>query len=64
MKLPVKLFVRLQLFLGDRRGATAIEYCLLAGLIAIGLVGALSSMGESANGMFLRANEGFNRTPA
>lgn len=59
MKLSVKLLVRLQTFLGDRRGATVIEYCLIAGLIAIGLVGALTTVGDSANGMYMRANEGF-----
>ena len=38
----------------DKRGATAIEYGLLAGLIAMGLIGGLSLLGSGTNGMWGR----------
>ena len=36
----------------DKRGATAIEYGLLAGLIAIGMIAGLSTLGGGTNGMW------------
>jgi pilus assembly protein Flp/PilA len=36
----------------DRRGATAIEYGLLAGLIAVAMIAGLSSLGGGAGGMW------------
>lgn len=39
-------------FLRDRKGGTAIEYGLIAGLITIGLIGAMSFWGDSANDMY------------
>lgn len=36
----------------DRRGATAIEYGLIAALIAIAMMGGLSKLGGGANGMW------------
>ena len=36
----------------DKRGATAIEYGLLAGLIAIGMIAGLSALGGGTNGMW------------
>ena len=38
----------------DKRGATAIEYGLIAGLIAMGLIGGLSLLGGGTNGMWGR----------
>ncbi len=35
-----------------KRGATAIEYGLLAGLLALALVGVMSTMGTSLNTFF------------
>jgi pilus assembly protein Flp/PilA len=40
----------------DRRGATAIEYGLIAALIVIAMVGALESMGGGVGGMWTRIN--------
>ena len=37
-------------FLKDERGATAVEYGLIAALIALALVGALSNVSTSING--------------
>ena len=40
----------------DRRGATAIEYGLIAALIAVAAIGGMSSLGGGANGMWGRLN--------
>lgn len=39
-------------FLKDESGATAIEYGLIAALIAVVLIGALGMLGENLNGTF------------
>lgn len=44
-------------FLKDRKGATAIEYTLLAALIGIGLITALTSLEEEINGALEEAGE-------
>ena len=36
----------------DRRGATAIEYGLIVALIALGMMGGLSVLGDSSDGMW------------
>ena len=47
-------------FLADRSGATAIEYGLIAGLIAFGLVVGASLLGNSINGEFTRIGNTVN----
>jgi pilus assembly protein Flp/PilA len=42
-------------FLKDSSGATAIEYGLIAGLLAIGLITGLSSVGAAINHAFSTA---------
>ncbi|MEQ8967935.1 MAG: Flp family type IVb pilin [Azospirillaceae bacterium] len=39
-------------FLDDRRGATSIEYALIAALIAITIIGSVVALGTELNGMF------------
>lgn len=39
-------------FLRDERGATAIEYGLIAGLVSVAAIAALSAMGTSLQGIF------------
>lgn len=39
-------------FLRDDRGATAIEYALIASLIGMVIIGAVSAIGTSLNGTF------------
>ncbi len=39
-------------FLHDESGATAIEYGLIAGLVSVAAIGALTLMGGSLNTMF------------
>lgn len=47
----------------DRRGATAIEYGLIAALIAVAAIGGMTSLGGGANGMWSRlSNEVQNAT--
>lgn len=40
--------------LRDQRGATAIEYGLIASLIIVAMMGGLSALGGGANGMWGR----------
>ena len=40
----------------DEQGATAIEYGLIAGLIAIAVIGAMVSFGDSLSAMFNRVS--------
>jgi pilus assembly protein Flp/PilA len=44
-----KLFAR---FIKDESGATAIEYGLIAGLIAVVIIGALTTLGTTIKGKF------------
>ncbi len=41
-----------KLFCGDDSGATAIEYGLIAALVSVAALGALTTMGQSLNTMF------------
>jgi pilus assembly protein Flp/PilA len=43
--------------LADRRGATAIEYGLIAALIVIAMMGGLSALGGGAGGMWTELSE-------
>ncbi len=49
MKAILKMWCMLR---SDKRGATAIEYGLIASLIVIAIMGALKSLGGGANGMW------------
>jgi pilus assembly protein Flp/PilA len=42
----------LRRFAGDESGATAIEYGLIAALVAVGAIVAMTSFGGSLSGMF------------
>ena len=41
----------------DTRGATAIEYGLIAALIVIAMIGALSQLGGGAGGMWTKVKD-------
>lgn len=47
----IRLLRRLR---SDKRGATAIEYGLIAALIAVAAIGGMKSLGGGANGMWGR----------
>ncbi|MEJ0059213.1 MAG: Flp family type IVb pilin [Terricaulis sp.] len=46
-------------FLSDDRGATAIEYAVLAAMITVVLVAAIAAIGDSVIGMFTGLQAGF-----
>jgi pilus assembly protein Flp/PilA len=41
-------------FLKDRRGATAIEYSMIAAFVAIGIISAIGAIGLSVEDMFAK----------
>ncbi len=46
------MFRRLEIFVGDETGATAIEYALIASLIAIFIIGSLQVLGTNISSVF------------
>ena len=42
--------------MNDESGATAIEYGLIAALVSVAAVGALTAMGDSLEGMFTKVS--------
>jgi pilus assembly protein Flp/PilA len=47
-------------FLADESGATAIEYGLIAALIAVGIIAAATSLGGSLKSLFTRISGKLN----
>ena len=47
-------------FIKDENGATAIEYGLIAALIAVVIIGALSTIGSNLNSSFARIGTSLN----
>jgi pilus assembly protein Flp/PilA len=45
---------------GDRRGATAIEYGLIAALIAVAAIGAMSTLGTKLKNTFTNVSNNMN----
>lgn len=50
----------LKRFLQDERGATAIEYGLIAALISVAVIGILSQLGGSLEATFQSINNGLS----
>ena len=50
--------------IGDKSGATAIEYCLIAGIICLAIIGGATAAGDAANGSFNKATTGFDAATA
>jgi pilus assembly protein Flp/PilA len=48
-------------FSNDESGATAIEYGLIAALVAVVLITALTTMGSSLSAKFNSVNDGLNQ---
>lgn len=46
------MLTQLKMFLHDEDGATAIEYGLIAALVSVAAIGALTAMGSSLSAMF------------
>ncbi|MEO6394672.1 MAG: Flp family type IVb pilin [Devosia sp.] len=51
---------QLQRFLADDSGATAIEYGLIAALIAVGIIAAATTLGNSLTSLFGRISTKLN----
>lgn len=49
-------------FFKDERGATAIEYALIASIIFFAILGAVGPVGEALNGIFTDVEAGFGDT--
>ena len=47
-------------FLADRSGATAIEYAMVAGIISMAIVAAVSAIGTKLNTKYSAASAGLN----
>jgi pilus assembly protein Flp/PilA len=47
-------------FLNDESGATAIEYGLIAALIAVGIIAAATTLGNSLSALFGRVSNKLN----
>lgn len=48
---------QLQQFWNDEDGATAIEYGLIAGLIAVAIIGVLTALGTNLDALFTTISE-------
>jgi len=48
----IKLFVKFQTLASQDRGATAVDYALLVGLIAVAIIGAVTALGGQLNNLF------------
>lgn len=46
--------------LKDRSGATVIEYCIIAGIISIAIVGGATAIGNNTNNSFNAVQVGFS----
>lgn len=44
-------------FIRDEKGATALEYALIASLIAVAVIGGLTAIGDGVNGSMNKASE-------
>lgn len=52
LDLPARPAAAVATFARDERGATAIEYALIASLIAVVIIGAVTSLGTSVGNLF------------
>lgn len=48
-------------FKKDKSGVTAIEYGLIAGLVAVVIIGVLTTSGTALSGMFTKINTELNK---
>ncbi|MHB9798072.1 Flp family type IVb pilin [Pseudomonas sp. MT3] len=54
--LSLKLYCKAKAFAFDREGATAIEYAVIAGLIAVVMIAAVKVIGGDVNSIFENAH--------
>jgi len=60
----VAMLKTLKTFTKDESGATAIEYGLIAALVAVGLIGALTALGNSLSSIFMHVSTTLNSASA
>jgi pilus assembly protein Flp/PilA len=53
-RFDLKKLFGLRLFFGDKRAATAIEYALVAGGIAVVIITAVNTLGQEVNTLFFQ----------
>jgi pilus assembly protein Flp/PilA len=56
----MKILPRLVRMIKDRSGATVIEYCLIAGIVSLAIVGGASAIGTNTNNSFTAVQDGFD----
>lgn len=54
--LSLKLYCKAKAFVADKEGATAIEYAVIAGLIAIAIVGTAEILGDDISAVFTKVS--------
>jgi pilus assembly protein Flp/PilA len=54
---PMSMLKNIQKFLRDEEGASAVEYGLIVGLIAVVIVGVLTSTGTSLSTLFTKISD-------
>ncbi|WP_447755899.1 Flp family type IVb pilin [Pseudomonas nicosulfuronedens] len=54
--LSLKLYCKAKAFAADKEGATAIEYAVIAGLIAIAIVGTAKVLGTDISAVFTKVS--------
>jgi len=59
----MKTLKQLKRLLKDRSGATVVEYCLIAGIISLAVVGGASAIGSNTNNSFNAVQAGFDAAP-
>ncbi|MFV3307423.1 Flp family type IVb pilin [Pseudomonas sp. NY15181] len=52
--LTLKLYCKAKAFVADKEGATAIEYAVIAGLIAVAIVAMARTLGTDIGGVFTK----------
>ena len=50
--LSLKLYCKAKAFVADKEGATAIEYAVIAGMIAVVIMVGAKALGEDLSGLF------------
>jgi pilus assembly protein Flp/PilA len=56
----VKIMMKIRNFLKNSKGATAIEYGLIAALIAVAAIGAMSTLGTKLKNTFTNVSNNMN----
>jgi pilus assembly protein Flp/PilA len=56
----LNMLTQIRHFAGDESGATAIEYGLIAALVSVAAIGALTTMGNTLNTLFTTVSNAMN----